>query len=266
MQPQRRTPRRHARTLFPAALLAASVTLLAACGSPAQEEPAGERSSATASAGQSPAEETPASKAPKGGNAQASRDLLAAAAQGEPDAAREALKAGADVEARDDRGRTPLILAATGDHDVVARILVDAGADPDAQDEQQDSAWLVTGVTGSVKMARVLIPAKPDYTLENRYGGTSLIPAGEHGHAEYIREVLKNTDMDVDHVNNLGWTALLEAIILGDGGEDHRKTVQYLLDGGADPKLADSNGVAPLQHAEDKGQDEIAALLRAADA
>nr|WP_236070853.1 ankyrin repeat domain-containing protein [Streptomyces polyasparticus] len=192
--------------------------------------------------------------------------MLAAAADGKPDAVREALADGADIEARDDRGRTPLLLAATGDHDVAARILVEAGADPDAQDDQEDSAWLVTGVTGSVKMARVLIPAEPDYTLENRYGGTSLIPAGEHGHADYVREVLKSTDMDVDHVNDLGWTALLEAVILGDGGADHQEVVELLLDGGADPKLADRDGVTPLQHAQDKGQDEIVELLRAAGA
>ncbi len=260
MEPTRRTRRR---TLVPAALLLSAVTLLAACGS-SDEGAAADRPSSSASSSSSASES--ASKSPAGTDAEASDRLLAAAEKGEPAAVREALDDGADIEVRDDRGRTPLLLAATGDHDVAARILVEAGADPDAQDEQDDSAWLVTGVSGSVKMARVLIPAEPDYALENRYGGTSLIPAGEHGHADYIREVLKNTDMDVDHVNNLGWTALLEAVILGDGGTAHQETVQALLDGGADPGLADGDGVTPLQHAEDKGQDEIAELLRAAGA
>ncbi|MFI6938171.1 ankyrin repeat domain-containing protein [Streptomyces sp. NPDC050418] len=191
---------------------------------------------------------------------------MAAAGKGDADAVRKAVDAGAELEATDDRGRTPLILAVTGDHVEAAEILVKAGADPDRQDDQEDSAWLVTGVTGSAEMARVLIPADPDYTLENRYGGTSLIPAGEHGHADYVREVLKSTDMKVDHVNDLGWTALLEAVILGDGGEDHQEVVELLLDAGADPELADRDGVTPLEHAEDKGQDEIADLLRAAGA
>ncbi|MCQ4207459.1 ankyrin repeat domain-containing protein [Streptomyces longispororuber] len=115
-------------------------------------------------------------------------------------------------------------------------------------------------------MARALIPAHPDYTLENRFGGTSLIPAGEHGHADYVREVLRGTDIDVDHVNDLGWTALLEAIILGDGGTDHQRVVELLLHAGADPSLADGEGVTPLAHARDRGHDEIAALLRAAGA
>ncbi|MFD7293892.1 ankyrin repeat domain-containing protein [Streptomyces sp. NPDC059897] len=192
--------------------------------------------------------------------------MLRAAGEGDTDAVRAALRAGADTEVRDDEGRTPLLLAALDDHVAAAKALVAAGADPDAQDEQDDSAWLVTGVTGSVAMARALIPAEPDYSLVNRYGGTSLIPAGEHGHAAYVREVLRDTDMDVDHVNNLGWTALLEAIILGDGGRDHQRVVELLLDGGADPELADRDGVTPLDHAERHGYDEIAKLLRSAGA
>ena len=51
----------------------------------------------------------------------------------------------------------------------------------------------------------------------NRYGGTALIPAAHHGHPETVRMLL-GTDIDIDHVNRLGWTALLEAVILGDGG------------------------------------------------
>ncbi|WP_240979745.1 ankyrin repeat domain-containing protein [Streptomyces sp. HNM0574] len=191
--------------------------------------------------------------------------MLTAAEDGDAAAVEKALDDGAGTGARDDRGRTPLLLAALGDHVEAARALVKAGADPDAQDDQDDSAWLVTGVTGSVRMARVLIPAEPDYTLTNRYGGTSLIPAGEHGHVAYVREVLRKTDMEVDHVNRLGWTALLEAVILGDGGRDHQQVVALLLEHGADPELADKEGVTPLEHAEQRGFDRVAALLRDAE-
>ncbi|MET8469317.1 ankyrin repeat domain-containing protein [Streptomyces sp. NPDC006422] len=201
-----------------------------------------------------------------GRSPEASADLLRAADDGDTDAVRAALRAGADTEVRDGEGRTPLLLAALDDHVAAAKALVAAGADPDAQDDQDDSAWLVTGVTGSVAMARALVPADPDYTLVNRYGGTSLIPAGEHGHVDYVREVLRTTDLDVDHVNDLGWTALLEAIILGDGARDHQRVVALLLDAGADPTLADRDGVTPLDHAERRGYTEIAKLLRAAGA
>ena len=72
--------------------------------------------------------------------------------------------------------------------------------------------------------------------------------------------------MDVDHVNRLGWTALLEAILLSDGGPAHQEIVALLLEHGADLDLADGEGVKPLVHARARGQHETAALLEAAGA
>ncbi|MGW7270493.1 ankyrin repeat domain-containing protein [Streptomyces sp. NPDC054864] len=190
--------------------------------------------------------------------------LLDAARAGNADAVRAALEAGARVEARDTELRTPLLIAVTGDHVEAARALVAAGADVDAQDHRAESPWLATGVTGSVAMLHVLLPAGPDLKLRNRFGGISVIPAAERGHVAYVREVLRVTDIDVDHVNDLGWTALLEAVILGDGGRAHQEIVELLLAAGATPGLADRDGVPPLAHAERRGFAEIAALLRGA--
>ena len=122
----------------------------------------------------------------------------------------------------------------------------------------------VTGVTGSVAMMRTLLPARPDLKITNRFGGTSLIPAAERGHVDYVRALLRETDVDVDHVNRLGWTALLEAVILGDGGHAHQEIVELLITAGAAPDLPDSDGRTALEHAERRGFREIAGLLRAA--
>lgn len=191
------------------------------------------------------------------------RRLLAAARQGDAQEVRAALDEGASVETRDEEMRSPLLLASLGSHVEAARVLVAAGADPDAQDHRHDSAWLVTGVTGSVEMMRVLLAVSPDLSLRNRFGGISLIPASERGHVAYVRAVLRETEIDVDHVNDLGWTALLEAVILGDGGRPHQEIVELLLAAGADPELADADGVTPLRHARRRGFDAIAALLGA---
>ncbi|MFI9291526.1 ankyrin repeat domain-containing protein [Streptomyces gardneri] len=187
--------------------------------------------------------------------------LLAAARRGDADEVRAALDAGARVEARDEELRSPLLLASLGSHVDAARVLIAAGADPNAQDRRHDSPWLVTGVTGNVAMMRALLPAGPDLTLRNRFGGVSLIPASERGHVAYVRAVLRETEIDVDHVNDLGWTALLEAVILGDGGRPHQEVVELLLAAGADPELADADGVTALRHARRRGFDAIAALL-----
>ncbi|RHW26988.1 ankyrin repeat domain-containing protein [Nocardioides immobilis] len=187
--------------------------------------------------------------------------LLRAAADGDADAVAVALRAGADIESRDEHDRTALLLAATYDHVAVAELLVAMGADPDALDDRHDTPWLVTGVTGSVAMLEALLPANPDLTIRNRYGGLSPIPASERGHVDYVRRVVR-TGIDLNHVNDLGWTALLEAIILGDGGAAHQEIVRILLAAGADPGIADGDGVTPLQHAEQRGYDEMVALLR----
>ena len=186
--------------------------------------------------------------------------LLAAAARGDADAVAPALRAGADLEGRDARERTALLLAVTGDHVDAARVLVAMGADPDALDDRHDTPWLVTGVTGSVAMLEALLPAGPDLTIRNRYGGVSVIPASERGHVDYVRRVVR-TGIDVNHVNDLGWTALLEAVILGDGGPRHQEIVRILLGAGADRSIADKDGVTALEHARAKGYAAIAKLL-----
>ena len=192
----------------------------------------------------------------------AEQRLLAAAADGDADSVAMALRGRADLEARDDHERTALLLASTYDRVAVARLLVMMGADPDALDDRHDTPWLVTGVTGSVAMLETLLPADPDLTIRNRFGGISVIPASERGHVDYVRRVVQ-TDTDVNHVNDLGWTALLEAVILGDGSAPYQEIVRILLDAGADPDIADGDGVTALEHAAGTGQNAVAAILRA---
>jgi uncharacterized protein len=189
------------------------------------------------------------------------RSLLRAAAAGNANGVAAALRAGADLETRDARRRTPLLLAAANDRQSVARLLVALGSDPDALDDRHDTPWLVTGVTGSVEMADLLLTARPDLTIPNRFGGTSLIPASERGHVGYVRRVVR-THIDVNHVNDLGWTALLEAVILGDGSAPYQQIVRVLLGAGADPSIGDKNGVTALEHARSKGHREIARILQ----
>ncbi len=194
----------------------------------------------------------------------ASDDLLRAAARGDVDGAARALDGGADIEARDEHLRSPLLLAAAADHVDVARLLVERGADPDALDDRSDTPWLVTGVTGSVEMLEVLLPAGPDMTIRNRYGGISVIPASERGHVDYVRRVVQ-TPIDVNHVNNLGWTALLEAVILGDGSAPYVEIVGILLDAGADPDIADGDGLTAVEHARANSHDELVEILERHD-
>jgi len=64
-------------------------------------------------------------------------------------------------------------------------------------------------------------------------------------------------------VNRLGWTALLEAVILGDGGPVHTEIVRLLVEAGANVNIADRERVTPLQHAKRRGFAGMVRILEA---
>jgi ankyrin repeat protein len=189
--------------------------------------------------------------------------LLAAAERGDVHGVVALIRAGADVDCADTRNRTAVTIAAFSGHAEVVRELVDAGADVNRQDDERYNAILATGATGDVEVLRAVLGGRPDLTLTNQYGGITIIPASERGHVELVRELLDTTDIAIDHVNDLGWTALLEAVILADGGPRHVEIVDLLLAGGADRSIADPDGVTALEHARAKGYAEMVDLLAA---
>ncbi len=192
---------------------------------------------------------------------QADVRLREAASRGDAGAVRQALADGAALEARDAQGRTALLLATHGNRVDAARVLIEAGADVNAKDRLQDSAYLHAGARGLDGILALTLSHGADLSSTNRYGGTALIPAAERGHVTTVRMLLR-AGVAVDHVNRLQWTALLEAILLGDGGPRHTQIVQLLLEAGADPELADGEGVTPLAHARQRGFAAIETLLR----
>ena len=193
----------------------------------------------------------------------ADHSLLTAASRGDAAGVRAALDAGAAIGARDNQGQTAMLLVVQGGDLALARDLIQRGADINAAALNHDTPWLLAGALGRTEMlAAMLDTGKVDYAKRNRYGGNALIPACERGHVETVRLLLERSKIDVDHVNNLGWTALLEAVILSDGGPAHIEIVRLLLAAGADPNIADKDGVTPLQHARDRRYDAIAALIK----
>jgi uncharacterized protein len=146
------------------------------------------------------------------------------------------------------------------------RALIEAEADVDAQDADRYNPFLYAGAEGLLDILTLVNEAGADPAITNRYGGVALIPASERGHLDVVRYLVAETDVDVDHVNDLGWTALLEAILLSDGGPRHQEIVALLIEHGADVDLADADGVRPLAHARARGYTDIVALLESAGA
>lgn len=192
--------------------------------------------------------------------------LIAAAMAGDVAQIRELLSAGADPDVRGDGGTTPLLAGTKARQTEAFRVLLEAEANVDLQDDRLDNPFLYAGAEGILDILKLANDAGADPALTNRYGGVALIPASERGHVEVVRFLLEESDVDVDHVNKLGWTALLEAILLSDGGPRHQAIVALLIEAGADVDLVDKDGVRPLAHAVVRGQTAIAALLAAAGA
>lgn len=189
------------------------------------------------------------------------RELHAAAAKGSVEDIEQLLRQGADPDARDSNGRTPLHVAAFQGHGPVARALIAAGSDPALLDNQRYDAVTIAAVRDDVPTLQALLASGASAGLiTSIYDGTALIAAAHLGHDGIVRELIRG-GAPLDHVNNLGWTALIEAVILGDGGSRHTETVRALVEAGANAKIPDRNGVTPLEHAEARGYTSIASIL-----
>jgi ankyrin repeat protein len=192
--------------------------------------------------------------------------LIEAAAAGDREAVSRLLDEGAKVEAADASGRTALVAAAYGNHVEIAEALIEAGADVNAQDASRQSAYLIatSEVGDDLRLLELTLANGADVDAKDSYVGTGLIRAADRGHSAIVRRLLE-TDIDVDHVNRLGWTALLEAVILGSGDAAHTEVVRLLVDdGGADVEIADRDGRTALDHARENGHEGMIAILGAA--
>ena len=186
--------------------------------------------------------------------------LVEAAAAGDAAKIEQLLAQGAPVDGRDAARRTPLLIATRTNQVEAARLLIAAGADVNAKDNIRDTPFLYAGAEGRNEILKlILATGMANLADTNRYGGTALIPAAHHGHPETVR-ILLATAIDIDHVNNLGWTALLEAVILGDGGPVHQEIVGLLVDAGA-RDIPDGEGVTALEHAHARSYSEMAARI-----
>jgi ankyrin repeat protein len=179
------------------------------------------------------------------------RGLHAAAARGDVAEIGRLATNRADLDTRDAHGRTALI---------------DAGANVNALDGQAYDIITIAAVADDLPMLALAIASSGNArAITSPYKGTALIAAAHLGHAEVVAALIA-AKAPLDHVNNLGWTALIEAIVLGDGGARHQATVAALIRGGANLDLADRQGARPLALARARGYTAIADMLAKAGA
>lgn len=172
----------------------------------------------------------------------------------------------ADVNARDPYGRTPAHVATYASKEVVIRALVKAGAKLDLLERDRYDAVTIAAVANDESTLRTLLSLGASAKLTtSRYDGTALIAAAHLGHHGVVRQLIA-AGAPLDHVNNLHWTALIESIVLGDGGPRHVATLQALVAAGANLQLADRNGNTPLKLARARGYKTMVEILEKAGA
>lgn len=193
----------------------------------------------------------------------AQNSIIEAVSKGQVNAVKELLDKGANANQKD-RDSKSLLLIATEKNDLtMAKLLLEYGANVNQQDNILNSPFLYAGASGYTELVKLYLDHGADFKIFNRYNGTALIPACERGHVETVRLLANTKGFPIDHINRLGWTALLEAIILGDGSQKYVDIVQILLDANSDKNIADNEGVTPLQHARKRGFHKIATILEA---
>ena len=204
--------------------------------------------------------------APTASEAAAYTGLHAAAQQGDVAKVERLAASKADLNVRDSNGRTPLHVASFAKQRSAIRALVKAGADISLLDKDRYDAVTIASVADDDETLRVLLSLGASAKLTtSRYDGTALIAAAHLGHDGVVKQLIA-AGAPLDHVNNLHWTALIESIVLGDGGPRHQEVLRALLAAGASTRLADRQGNTPLALARSRGYTAMVQMLRQARA
>lgn len=153
-------------------------------------------------------------------------------------------------------------VAAFASHDDALTALANGGADMNALENRVYDVLTIAAVANDPEMVSLAMELgnAPDL-ITSVYDGTALIAAAHLGHHDVVARLVDG-GAPLDHINNLAWTALIEAVVLGDGGPDHIKALQILVDAGADKSIGDRDGVTPLQHATSRGYAEMVEILQ----
>ncbi len=192
------------------------------------------------------------------------RGLHAAAHRGDMAQLTKLIAGGANLNARDGHGRTPLHVATFARQRDAIRTLAKAGADLSALENGRYDAVTIAAVADDEATLQLLFALGASAKLvTSRYDGTALIAAAHLGHVGVVKQLIA-AGAPLDHVNNLHWTAVIESIELGDGGTRHQETLRALIDAGANLNLSDRQGNTPVMLARRRGYTEMVQMLERA--
>jgi ankyrin repeat protein len=191
-------------------------------------------------------------------------DLHAAAAMGDVAEIEKLIGEGESPNLQDSNSRTPLIVAAYRKHHDAVRALLRLGANPNAKDLQRFDILTIAALNNDIDLLKIALEGGTDpRAVAGNYDGTALIQAAHLGHVEIVKALIE-AKAPLDHVNSMGWTALIVCVVLGNGSKEHVATVEALVKAGADVDIKDRGGNTAVAHARVRNYTEMVKIMEPA--
>lgn len=159
------------------------------------------------------------------------------------------------IKAVDERGYTPLHVAARGGRLEIASFLVEKGADLEAKNPTGFTPLFLAVLGKRLDAVKLLLDKGADPNAQTRFQTTPLFMAAESGHVEVIRLLIER-GAKVNSVSPFYGTPLHRAAFM-----DFPEAAEVLLDAGADLKATDRHGRTPLHQAAQLGRVGIVRLF-----
>jgi len=184
-----------------------------------------------------------------------------AAARGDAAEIEKLIAEGEKPNLQDASSRTPLHVAAYLRKHEAARTLIRLGANPNALDAERFDIITIAAVNNDLDMLKIALDGGGNArAITSTNDSTALSAAARRANVEIVRALIA-AKAPLNHVNNLGWTALLEAVVLGNGGGNYTAVVDALVKANADVNVPDRHGSTALGHARRRGYSQIARIL-----
>ena len=163
----------------------------------------------------------------------------------------ELLEKGADPNAQDYDGRTPLHVATSKGDVLIVELLLKHGADPNTQTKFGYTPLHLAAEEGHVDVVELLLEHGANPNTYEGEGYTPLYDAASMGHVDIVRLLLEH-GADPNAPVEFGQTPLHKAASIG-----HVDIVRLLLEHGADPTIKNKDGKTPLDLARAEGHREV---------
>jgi ankyrin repeat protein len=187
------------------------------------------------------------------------QQLFSACASGDMDTVKRLLAKGAQPNAADAWGNTPLVIAAREGHQGVARALLSARADPNSAGAA-NTPLAAAALRGHTPMVRLLLSRGASVNAVGMNGKSPLLIAVELNQIETV-EVLLRAGADVEIRTDADESLVMVAL-----NANQPALLSLLLRHGANPNSHDADGLTPLYWARLLKRPEMESALLAAGA